>query len=85
MGRIVISMGSFGHADIPQGARYLTSDGDEKDLNKRTVDELHLRKIDLADEILVINVGGYYGNSTTREIGYARVNGKPVRYMFPEE
>jgi hypothetical protein len=45
------------------------------------MDELHLRKIDLSDEILVINKGGYIGESTKREIQYATDNGKTVRYM----
>jgi len=44
-------------------------------------DELHLRKIDLADEILVINPGGYIGESTRREIEYAERIGKPVRSL----
>jgi len=44
-------------------------------------DELHLRKIDLADELLVLNVGGYIGESTRKEIAYARAIGKPVSFM----
>ncbi len=48
---------------------------------KQRLDELHLRKIDLADEILVLNVGGYIGRSTRREIGYARQHGKRVRWL----
>ena len=35
---------------------------------KARLDELHLRKIDLADEVLILNVGGYIGDSTKREI-----------------
>jgi len=45
------------------------------------MDALHLRKIDLADEVVVVNVGGYVGDSTRREIEYARARGKPVRYL----
>ena len=45
------------------------------------LDRLHLQKIDLADEILVVNVGGYIGNSTKREIQYAKDTGKGVRYL----
>lgn len=48
---------------------------------KQMLDELHLRKIDLSDEILVLNVGGYIGESTRNEIDYARAMGKPVRYL----
>ncbi len=45
------------------------------------MDELHLRKIDLADRVLVINCNGYIGESTTREIAYAGAAGKPVTYL----
>jgi len=47
------------------------------------MDELHKRKIDLANEIFVVNVGGYIGSSTKSEIEYATVHGKPVRYLEP--
>ena len=47
---------------------------------KAMLDELHLRKIDLADEVLVINVGGYCGRSTAREVAYAITLGKPLRW-----
>jgi len=45
------------------------------------LDRLHLRKIDLADEILVINVGGYIGESTKSEIKYAKEHSKKIRYL----
>ena len=45
---------------------------------KDRLDELHLRKIDLADAVFVVDPGGYVGDSTTREIEYARSTGKPV-------
>lgn len=48
---------------------------------KAQCDELHKRKIDLADEVLVLNVGGYIGESTRIEIEYAVAHGKPVRYL----
>jgi hypothetical protein len=48
---------------------------------KRQLDDLHKRKIDLADEVLVLNVGGYVGESTRSEIEYAQAQGKPVRYL----
>jgi len=48
---------------------------------KQQLDELHLRKIDLADEILVVNVGGYIGQSSRRESGYARRQCKRVRWL----
>lgn len=50
---------------------------------KRALDELHLRKIDLADEVLILNVGGYVGESTRRELNYALSIGKPVRFLEP--
>lgn len=51
---------------------------------KAQLDELHKRKIDLADEILVLNVGGYIGDSTRSEIAYAFRHGKVVRWLEPK-
>ena len=45
------------------------------------MDQLHLRKIDLADEIFVVNCNSYIGSSTTNEIAYATKLGKPVRCL----
>ena len=45
------------------------------------LDDMHKRKIDMADEIFVINVGGYIGDSTQSEIEYAIEHGKTVRYL----
>ena len=73
-GCIVISVGLFGHS------------GDEevwKPGTKEMLDDMHLRKIDMADEIFVINVGGYIGESTKREIAYAEEKGKKVNYLEP--
>jgi nucleoside 2-deoxyribosyltransferase len=53
------------------------------DEQKASLDALHLRKIDLADRVLVINPGGYIGDSTSREIAYARATGKPVSFTDP--
>jgi len=50
---------------------------------KPMLDELHLRKVDLADEVLVLNVGGYIGESTAREVAYAVAAGKTMRYLEP--
>lgn len=47
---------------------------------KRKMDELHLHRITMADEILVLNVGGYVGSSTRNEIDFARLFGKKVRW-----
>jgi len=51
--------------------------------HKPALDELHKRKIDLADEVFVLNVGGYIGESTRSEINYANAHGKPLRYLEP--
>lgn len=48
---------------------------------KASLDELHLRKIDLADEVLILNVNGYIGESTRRELAYANEHGKRVRFL----
>jgi len=48
---------------------------------KDILDELHLRKIDLADKVFVVNVNGYIGESTKREIEYAQKQGKPIEYL----
>lgn len=50
---------------------------------KARLDALHLRKIDLADRVLVVNPGGYIGASTSREIAYARALGKSVAFTHP--
>lgn len=83
-GFIVISVGLLGHADEPRGAKFLTSDGDESTPEKQGLDQLHFRKIDLADEVCVVNLGGYVGDSTKREIAYAESQGKPVWMLFPQ-
>lgn len=55
-------------------------DGPVSDEQKTLLDPLHLRKIDLADRVLVVNPGGYIGESTRREIAYANAAGKPVSF-----
>lgn len=70
-GNIVLSVGFFGHQEaIPP---------DEE--TKQALDNLHLKKIDLADEVLVINPNQYIGASTRQEIAYATKLGKPIRYL----
>ena len=61
--------------DLPPGFRRLANE------TKEMLDEMHKRKIDLADEIYVINVGGYIGSSTKNEIEYAIKTNKPVVYL----
>jgi hypothetical protein len=70
-GNIVISVGLFGHS------------GDGEAMQEKTkimLDDMHKKKIDMADEIFVINVNGYIGDSTASEIKHAISTGKPVRF-----
>lgn len=78
-GNIVISVGLFGHS----GDNEVWENMDEGTLTKtkEMLDDMHKRKIDMADEIFVINVGGYIGDSTESEIEYATQAGKTVRYL----
>ena len=71
-GNIIISVGLFGHS------------GDDETWEpgvKEMLDNMHKRKIDMADAIYVINVGGYIGESTRSEIEYAKSHGKEVIYL----
>lgn len=52
--------------------------------HKPMLDELHLRKIDLADEVLVLNVNCYIGESTRKELRYAQEHGKKIRFLSEE-
>ena len=72
-GLIVVSVGFFGHADGWEDSEHM----------KPMFDALHLRKIDLADAVFVLNVDGYIGESTTREIAYAIETRTPVNYLEP--
>lgn len=78
-GNIVISVGLFGHS----GDNEVWDGMDEGTLSKtkEMLDDMHKRKIDMADEIFVINVGGYIGSSTRSEIEYAKATGKGVSYL----
>lgn len=77
-GKIVLTIGSdqqsdaeiFGHLSAAEFAAI-----------QSRLAELHLRKIDLADEVLILNVGGYIGESTQRELEYARTQGKVIRFL----
>ena len=82
-GNIVISVGLFGHS----GDNEVWENMDEGTLTKtkEMLDDMHKRKIDMADEIFVINVGGYIGESTKSEIEYAIKTGKGVRYLEENE
>lgn len=47
----------------------------------RALGELHLRRIDLADEVRIVNPGSYIGEATRREVAYADSLGKLVTYL----
>ena len=55
------------------------------DPRKPSLDDLHKRKIDLADEVLILNVNGYVGPSTQSEIDYAKAHGKTLRWLEPDK
>lgn len=72
-GYIVISVGLFGDSE----------DDEWTEGTKKMLDDMHKRKIDMADEIFVINVDGYIGDSTRSEIEYVIKTGKGVTYLHP--
>ena len=78
-GNIVISVGLFGHSGDNEVWEGMSEDTLTK--TKEMLDDMHKRKIDIADEIFVINVGRYIGSSTRSEIEYATTTGKIVRYL----
>lgn len=77
-GHIVLTIGCDMHSDAELFEHYSPS---ELEVIKNELDELHKRKIDLADQIYVLNVGGYVGNSTRSEIVYAEAQGKEIRWL----
>lgn len=72
-GKIVLSVGWFSHTSIHKP----TVEEKEK------LDELHKRKIDLAQEVLILNLNGYVGDSTKSEVLYAKQHGKTIRWLEP--
>lgn len=75
-GNIVLTVGCFPRKTDGTWDRMQVTDE-----QKVALDQLHFRKIELADEIFVINVGGYVGESTTNEINHARRLDKPIRWL----
>jgi hypothetical protein len=86
-GNIVLTIGCDTRSDADLFSdpaflsRWHTAGPPDIDAIKAKLDELHLRKIDLADEVLILNVGGYIGESTGRELAYARHHSKRVRFL----
>ena len=75
-GKIVLSIGCDTKSD-----NEIWVDENDREAIKARLDELHLRKIDLADEVLILNVAGYVGSSTRRELDYAQCQGKVIRWL----
>ncbi len=80
-GRIVLSVGFYAHADVEAHGETVGITPEQK----TALDELHKRKIDLADEILVLDVDGYIGHSTRAEVIYAAGLDKRIRWLSEEE
>ena len=76
-GRIVLSVGFYPHASEEVHGQNIGITIEQK----IQLDELHLRKIDLADEVLILNVDGYIGESTSRELAYAQDHNKLIRWL----
>lgn len=73
-GNIVISVSMFGQIDKEP----LTEN------EKIILDEIHKKKIDIANEIFIIDVDKYIGNSTKSEVSYAELNQKNIRFLSDE-
>lgn len=80
-GKIVLSVGFYPHAKAE--SRHGEGIGHDS-VEKVALDELHKRKIDLADRVLVLNIDGYIGKSTRSEIQYAAACNKPIDYLEPK-
>lgn len=80
-GRIVLSVGHYPHSPQQAHGESVGCTAEQK----LALDELHKRKIDLADELLVLNVGGYVGESTRSEVLYAMRDKKPIRWLEPDK
>ena len=76
-GYIVLAVGFYSHTSEEAHGEVVGITPEQKIM----LDELHMRKIDLCDEVYVINYKGYIGKSTKNEIDYAKKLGKPIKYM----
>jgi hypothetical protein len=74
-GKIVLSIGCDTHSDESLGIDPQV---------KSMLDKLHFRKIELADEVLILNVDGYIGESTANELRHAESLGKVIRFLEPQ-
>jgi hypothetical protein len=78
-GKIVLSVGFYPHAVNEMHGEGVGITPEQKE----ALDQLHLRKVEMADEVLILNVGGYIGDSTRRELHHAQNHGKRVRFLEP--
>ena len=76
-GNIVLSVGFYPHSSVQAHGQEIGITPEQKE----RLDRLHLSKIAMADEVLILNVGGYIGESTARELQYALETGKRVRFL----
>ena len=74
LGWVVVGPHCWNHAELH------SEPGEEK---KRMLDELHFRKIEMSDLVYIINIGGYIGNSTNRELWHARSLKKHIIFLEP--
>ena len=81
-GKIVFSIGAASGTDDDHFGNLPPA---EYDRIKRELDILHFRKIDESSEVLILNVDGYIGESTARELAYARALGKTIRFWEDEQ
>jgi len=83
-GYIVLSVGYDSDKGYEVGLNdsYLASETWE--LRRKRLDDLHLHKIQMSDEILVLNIDGYISSSTNQEIKFATEQNKVVRYLYPD-
>jgi hypothetical protein len=79
-GNVVLTVGCFPRKQDGTWDRMKVTDE-----QKEKLDLLHLHKIKMADEVFIINVGGYIGESTLNELDFAKALGKPIRFLEPEK
>jgi hypothetical protein len=79
-GNIVLSVGFYPHSSEQAHGESIGITPEQK----KGLDRLHFRKIELADRVLILNVDGYIGQSTANELAYARKLGKRVEFLEPE-
>lgn len=95
-GRIVLTVGFYPHTS--QQRMILDGGKEERIINvvhnetvgctpeeKVKLDELHFDKIEMSDEVLILNVDGYVGESTRREYHHAKKHGKIIRWLEPNK